>query len=252
MNEIKSIGGGGWLMFVHSIQRISISLFNQLVKKNLISTHEFSVVAWDAVALVGTGNLDKNGSTNNSPIELRWLFLLFFSPFFRFNRADEPLLKVPTGGPCNDHNNNEVNKAISCAASHSLRKIKTFDIDITPSKFAALFLAENKSSLQPETSPWRWTEACYFPIEVRTETEMIVFTYKVRWKILPHVLIRIFFPLWDILLVEENLFKLGTCPWKFMKWDSQTVEITFSFITSAGKIADSSKDVKWGDTNFHP
>lgn len=46
----------------------------------------------------GMGNLDNNGITNNSPIEVRRSFPLFLSPFLRFAEAEEVLLDV-IGGP---------------------------------------------------------------------------------------------------------------------------------------------------------
>jgi hypothetical protein len=55
-----------------------------------------------------------------------WLFPLFFSPFFRLHAAGEAVFVVDTGGP--------------------------FDMARTQSKFIALFLAVNKSSLHPEIS----------------------------------------------------------------------------------------------------
>nr|GMD84662.1 hypothetical protein Iba_chr14aCG16880 [Ipomoea batatas] len=75
------------------------------------------------LASEGTGNFDKKGSTSSSPIDLRVVFLLF-SPFLRFDESEE----LTTGGPWN--------------------------IEITPSKFMALFLAVNKSSLHPEISSY--------------------------------------------------------------------------------------------------
>ena len=62
-------------------------------------THSFIILASDALVPEGMGNLDKNGSTSNSPIEQRWLLLLFFSLFFRLDEAEQPLLEVPMGGP---------------------------------------------------------------------------------------------------------------------------------------------------------
>lgn len=73
----------------------------------------------------GMGNLDKNGMTNNPPIEVRRSFPLILSPFLRFTEAAEAVVTI--GGP--------------------------FDIEMTPSKFIALFLAVNKSSFHPEISP---------------------------------------------------------------------------------------------------
>lgn len=62
-------------------------------------THSFKIRGSEAVALEGMGNFDKNGSTNNSPIE-RWLFFLYFSPLLRLDEAEVPLLELPIGGPC--------------------------------------------------------------------------------------------------------------------------------------------------------
>lgn len=53
----------------------------------------------------GMGNFERKGRTNNSPIEERRLFPLFFSPFFRFDEVEE----VPTGGPCRQPVNSKVN-----------------------------------------------------------------------------------------------------------------------------------------------
>ena len=72
----------------------------QIYSKRLIfEPHLSKTSLWGALVLDGMENFDRNGRTNNSPIEQRWLFLLLFSPFFRFDEAEEPLLEVPIGGP---------------------------------------------------------------------------------------------------------------------------------------------------------
>jgi hypothetical protein len=81
------------------------------------------------------------------------LLLLFFWPFLRL--ADKLSIEVSIGGPC---------KKLMTAwttvitkwgySSGNFYREGTFDIEITPSKFTALFLAVNKSSLHPLTSSW--------------------------------------------------------------------------------------------------
>lgn len=64
-----------------------------------IEPYLFKTPLWIALASDGMGNFDKNGRTNKSPIEERWLFRLLVLPFFRFDGAEEPLLELRVGGP---------------------------------------------------------------------------------------------------------------------------------------------------------
>lgn len=82
----------------------------------------------------------------------------------------------------------------------------TFDIAITPSKFIALFLAVNKSSAHPEISSYQKSDSSFISGKAQDNSIKMMrvkspakLTYKLGWKILPHVLLSIFLPLRNIL-----------------------------------------------------
>lgn len=137
----------------------------------------------------------------------------------------------------------------------------TFDIEITPSRFIALFLAVNRSSLHPETSSCKQTRSADSHSKLinksHTKNSILLTRSDGRFfrrnssassshseisyhKVLPYK------------RGNQSLkLKIKTNTEQQMTVSSSK-NFTFSFITNAGKIAESNNDEKWGETNLHP
>ena len=99
---------------------------------------------------------------------------------------------------------NNFDKKIQVKTLYENHQVHTFDIEITPSKFIALFLAVNRSSLHPEISSWTYTKNEDI-IKFKTVRKRVnCYAYKFRWKVLSNVLFYIFFPLRNILLAKAT------------------------------------------------